>query len=126
MKRVFFVFILMIFSISIFAQTSDFDKRLLAKYSEKELMEIKNTNSEEFKYLNYCLDKAWYLAPLPKEKTKKNDGRVGQITIKDINNINFYELNIEIIKDDYQFFAIQGSDQMLVVKSEDHIKKELK
>jgi hypothetical protein len=51
--------------------------------------------------------------------------RIGSITINDIKNINFFELNIEIIQDDYQFFAIQGTDQMLVVKSKDHILKEL-
>lgn len=126
MKNIILVFTLVLFSFGAFAQSNEFDKRLLVKYTIEELSEIKNENPVQFKYLNYCLDKAWYLSPLPKEKMKDKNSRIGNISIKDINNINFYELNIEIVKDDYQFFAIDGTDQMLVIRSEDHIKKELK
>ena len=125
MKNLVLALTLVLFSFGAFSQSNDIDKRLLAKYTIEELSEIKVENPEQFKYLNYCLDKAWYITSLPKEKAKKGDGRVGSISIKDINNINIYELNIEIIKDDYQFFAIEGTDKMLVIKSEDHIKKEL-
>lgn len=125
MKNFFYVFIIVLFSSNLFAQAHEYDKRLLVKYTKNELAELEQNNPEKFKYINYCLDKAWYLAPLPKEKMKNNDGRIGEIEIKDIKNINFYALNLEIVKDDYQFFAIKGTEQMLVIKSEDHIKKEI-
>ena len=57
---------------------------------------------------------------------KSSNNRIGEIKIKDVNNLNFYKLNIEIIENDYQFFAIEGTDKMLVVKSKSHILKEIK
>jgi hypothetical protein len=125
MKKLFPAFVLIILSFSAIAQSDKVDDRLLIKYSVEELNALKTETPSEYNYINYCLDNAWYIQALPKEKMKNNDGRIGKIQIQDINNINFYSLNVNIIKDDYQFFAIEGTNKMLVIKSKDHILKEL-
>ncbi len=117
------VFIAVSFSVT--AQSDKIDDRLLVKFSIEELNKLKVENPTEFKFINYCLDNAWYIQSLPIEKMKDPKEKIGLITIKDLNNINFYSLNITIIKDNYQFFAIEGTDKMLVIKSEYHILKEL-
>lgn len=126
MKKLLILFLFLYASSVVVAQSDAIDDRLLVKYTKQELVEMKNTQPEAYTFLTHCLNKAWYISPLPKEKMKDNNGRIGKIVIKDIDNINFFALNIKIIKDDYQFFAIEGTEKMLVVKSEDHIRKELK
>lgn len=111
------------FAAPVFAQTNDND--LLVKFSSDEIENLKNNNVEEYQFLKHCVKNAFYLNPIPTEKMTSGQTRIGSITIKDIDNINFFELNVELIQDDYQFFAIQGTDKMLVVKSKDHIVKEL-
>lgn len=126
MKIIFTFGIILFLSVFNFAYGQSIDERLLVKYSSEELNVLKHDQPSEYKYLTYCLDHAWYLTNIPTEKAKENNGRIGSISIKDIDQINFFALQIEIIKDDYQFFAVEGTDKMLVVKSEDHIRKELK
>ena len=125
MKSTLIIIALIASTLSVVAQSQNIDKRLLAKYSVEELDNIKTSSPKEYKILNHCLDNGWYLSALPTEKMKNNDGRIGSIVIKDIKKINFFELNIELIQDDYQFFAIEGTQQMLVVKSKDHILKDI-
>lgn len=117
---------LFIFSSTAFSQSNDSDKDLLLKYSQEEIDNIKVQDVDEYEYLKYCAKNAFYLNPIPTEKMSEGQTRIGLITIKDVSNINFFELNLEIIQDDYQYFAIEGTDQMLVVKSKDHILKELR
>ncbi|MGB0881555.1 MAG: hypothetical protein ACPGSO_01285 [Vicingaceae bacterium] len=126
LKSIVTLIFLGVFSLSLVAQTDQLDKRLLVKYKKNELKALQKDAPQEYKYINYCLDNAWYISPLPKEKMKSSNNRIGQIKIKDVNNLNFYKLNIEIIENDYQFFAIEGTDKMLVVKSKSHILKEIK
>ena len=108
------------------AQSKKIDDRLLVKYTSEELRTIKKESPEQIQFLNYCIDNAFYVTDLPTEKANKNDGRIGSIVVKDIENINFFQLGVELVQDDYQYFAIEGTDRLLVVKSIDHIKKEMK
>ena len=87
---------------------------------------MQKENPKEYKYLNDCLDNAWSIVALPKEKMKNNNGRIGLIKIKNINKINFLNLDIDIIDNDYQYFKIEGTEKMLVIKSKDHILKGIK
>ena len=73
MKKTILFFAIALFSATLFAENNDFDKRLLVKYSKEELATMKKDNAEQFKYVNHCLSKAWYLAPLPKEKMKSKE-----------------------------------------------------
>ena len=46
--------------------------------------------------------------------------------LNDLENINFFTLDITILDNDYQYFEIEGSDKLLVVKSRKHIENEIK
>lgn len=119
-------FFLICLQFSTFAQGNKIDDRLLLKYSQEELKSIKKSDPEQLKFLTYCIENAFYLADIPQEKMQNNEGRIGKITLKDINSINFYDLGIDLIQNDYQYFAIEGTNKLLVLKSIDHIKKEMK
>jgi len=102
------------------SQTSKPDARLSVKYSKEELNDLKNDSPEEIRYLNFCIENAFYLAPVPTEKGKDASIR-GTVKVADLNNINFFELGLDIVQDNYQYYRIEGSDQLLVVRSKDHI-----
>ncbi len=106
------------------AQNTTPDARLLKKYTQEQLTQIQKNNPEEIAYLNYCADHAYYLAPMPSEKGGAKELK-GTLTIADVNNINFFELGLNIVEDDYQYYRINGSDKMLVVRSKEHIIKEM-
>ena len=104
---------------------SKYDSRLLEKYSDEELTHLKDNNPAEFVFVNYCLEHAFYITDLPKEKMESKNDQIGSIVLESLDKINFYALDIELIQDNYQFFAIEGHDKLLVIKSIDHIKKEM-
>lgn len=119
MKKVIGLIIVALISYS--AHSQDFDKRLLAKYTEEELSTLQKDNPVEFEFLNKCLDGAVYLADYsPKKGMNKEIS--GEIGLKDINAINFFELDIELIEDRYQYFKIKGHNKLLVIRAKAHIK----
>jgi len=115
MKKVLLVLISIMCSGSmLFGQNTEFDSRLLVKYSVKELNEIKKENPSEIKFLTYCLDNAFYIGDYPKEK----EGKInldGAKQVENINKINLYELNIEILDGRNQLFSINDNSKLLVV-----------
>lgn len=115
MKKVLLVLISIMCSGSmLFGQNTEFDSRLLVKYSVKELNEIKKENPSEIKFLTYCLDNAFYIGDYPKEK----EGKInldGAKQVENINKINLYELSIEILDGRNQLFSINDNSKLLVV-----------
>ena len=126
MKKLLVVLISIIFSGSmLFGQNTDFDSRLLVKYSVEELNNIEKKNPSEIRFLLHCIESAQYITPFPEGKEDAVE-IIGEMEVRDINNINFFELNVELIQDNYQYYTIKGSDMLLVIKSKDHILKTLK
>ena len=115
MKKVLIVLISIMCSGSVlFGQNTEFDSRLLVKYSVKELNKIEKDNPSEIKFLTYCLDNAFYIGDYPKEK----EGKInldGVKQVENINEINLYELGIEILDGKNQLFSINGKSKLLVV-----------
>jgi hypothetical protein len=98
----------------LFGQNTEFDSRLLVKYSIEELNKIEKENPSEIKFLAYCLDNAFYIGDYPKEK----EGKInldGVKQVKNINEINLYELGIEILDGRNQLFSINDKSKLLVV-----------
>jgi hypothetical protein len=106
------------------AQTSEFDQRLLDKFSIQELDEMKNNAPDQFNSINYVLDNGYYFVDVPKSKDIKAR-LAGEVVIADINNFNFLLLNINFLDNDYQYFKVKNFDKLLVVKSNNHIQEEL-
>jgi len=126
MKKVLIILISIMFSGSmLFGQNTEFDSRLLVKYSVEELNNIEKENPSEIRFLLHCIESAQYITPFPEGKEGAVE-IIGEMEIRDINNINFFELNVELIQDNYQYYTIKDSNMLLVIKSKDHILTTLK
>lgn len=108
-----FVLLLSIF-ISSVTYSQDFDIRLEKVYTSTQLKTMQKENPAQLRMLNYALDNALYVIDLPKEKTSEIQKT---ITFDLKNRATFIELGLTIQKEN-QYFKINGSDKVLVVKSE--------
>ena len=125
MKNTLLIIAFVATSFSVVAQSNEIDKRLLAKYTAEEINTVKTENPQEYKFLTYCIDNAFYIAEMPQEKIKANPSKFGEVSIKNIKKINFYDLNIPLKENDYQSFVIKGTQKVLMIKSKTHILREL-
>ena len=106
---------------------SKLQSRASKSYSNKELKEISQNNSNEIELLNYAIDHACYIVKKPVLEKTSNTSAEGTtiklpfIEIKnqpnlDLKKVKFTDLQLKII-DRNQYFLIKDSNQMLVVKS---------
>jgi hypothetical protein len=115
------------FSQNSFSQNSNsskYDSALLTKYTEKELNEMAKSNPDELAFLNAFVKTGFYITDFPQGKegaTEINGAR----KIENINDVNFFKLNIDIKENDYQYFTILGTNKLLVVKSKAMVLKEM-
>jgi len=115
MKKILIVVISVMFSGSmLFGQNSEFDSRLLAKYSVEELEAIEKENPRDIQFLTYCLDNAFYIGDYPNEK----DGKFnidGELNNVDLTNINLFSLGIELKEGKNQMYSVNGKSKLLIV-----------
>jgi hypothetical protein len=120
MKKLILLILPLLLSGSLYSQK--YDQRLLKSYTVEELSVINSEDPSKINMLNYALDNACYITQAPSGKTiddlqsiqLKNSGK----------NICFAELGLKILNQN-QYLLIQGTDKMLVVKSEFVLKNEL-
>ncbi len=120
------ILIFIFFAILVQGQTNNIDKKLLEKYSKKELAVLKKEKPTEYEFAKYCIDNAFYIGEGSKEKIAASPTEYGTIKIKDLTDINFFELNIELKQSSHQVFVIIGTSKILIVKPKDYILNELK
>lgn len=125
MKRILGIIVILICTISLSAQTDSNDDKLSSKYSKKELKALKQENPDQYKFEMYCVNNAFYIANGSQKKVNENPEEYGEINIKNIDDVNFFELNIELLENNHQMFMIKGTNKVLIVKSKNHIIKEL-
>lgn len=102
------------------AYSQNVDERLLERYSQKELQEIKEHKSNEYNLLVYALENGLYTADAPTEKSIE----LGSIEITS-KEYDFISLGLEL-KDVNQYFLVKGTNKMLVLKSTYVLENELK
>lgn len=102
-------------------QTTNFDKRLLSKFTEKELLDMQSKNPETLAYWNHYASNAFQVMDLPAQKAVAHEIR-GTVKIADMNSINIFELTLTPAPKDYQYYKIEGGNKMLVILSEEQIK----
>ncbi len=100
----------MIFVGTAFSQ--EINQRLLPKYSTEALETMIASNPDQYAMLVYALDNALYIANYSSAK----GGEFESIVLDPYELPTFLELNLEI-KDQNQYFKIDGVDKLLVVKS---------
>jgi len=119
MKKLFSLVILL--SFFTFGYSQDHDNRLLQKYSVEELDKMKSNSPNEYKFLNTALDKAIFIGEIPQEKGKdvKFDG---ELELDPSKEHTFLSLGIVLKDNEYQYFKIIGTDQMVGVLPKSLIK----
>lgn len=122
---------LLIYSMTLFSvglsygQSIEADKRLEAKYSKAELQDLAENNQNELAFLNYCIEGAYTLMPVPGEKDISSEVE-GSIKIEDITNINFFDLGMELDETTWKYYHIEGTEKLFVVYSKAFILKQIK
>jgi hypothetical protein len=108
-----------------YGQNIEADKRLEAKYSKAELVELTSNNQIKLGFLNYCIDNAFTIMPLPEEKRAASEIR-GTIQINDLEEINFFDLGLELEEVNWQYYIIEGTQKMIVIFSKEEIENKMK
>jgi mannitol-specific phosphotransferase system IIBC component len=120
MKTTFILFLSILISSVSFSQ--DFDKRLEKLYSVEELTAMQKENPSKIITLNYAIDNAVYTSDLPLEKKSEFTKSINYDFKK---KPNFIELGLKI-ENQSQYFRINGTNKILVIKSEYLLNYELK
>lgn len=94
--------------------SQDYDKRLLLKYTEQEILKIKTEDPGEYKFLINALDRGMFIAEIPTQKGK--DVKFNGTIQLDLNKTHtFLSIGKEITKS-YQYYKIEGTEKMLVIQ----------
>tara|TARA_B100000965_G_C19415127_1_gene679544 strand:+ start:303 stop:656 length:354 start_codon:yes stop_codon:yes gene_type:complete len=104
--------ILVVFSFELIAQESNDDKEAAEFFS----VISQKKYAEEFGY---------YFTKLPEGKNYQERIK-GEVIINDTNNINFDKINVSFLANDYQYYLVKNYNLLLVLKSINHLKKELR
>lgn len=111
-KSILIVAVLFITSIG-FSQSSH-DSRLLEKYSEEQLTELKNAHPEEYGVLVNALERGIFIGEIPNQKGKDVQFD-GELDIDPSADHTFISLGIELKENNYQYFKITGTNMMVGV-----------
>jgi hypothetical protein len=112
MKFFFFLAVSLYFSNGLLSQ--EIDVSLSKKYSKLELEQIKQNEIAKFELISYATKNACYVIDSPEGKDVSN---FGTIVLDSFTNINYLDLGLSIIENQNQYFRIEGTNQLLVVKS---------
>ena len=99
-------------------------------FSQKETSpsDLKNQELEDFlsmkKNLNYLNKNGYYFLDIPKEKSFSNR-LAGEILISDTSKLDFNQIDVEFLMNDYQYYLVTNWNTLIVLKSIDHLKKEM-
>ena len=126
MKHILFILLFSVITLSIAAQNSTIDDRLLTKYSKQELKTLQTEQPEELQYITYCIENAYSIGSVPQEKIDANISLFKEIELSASSIENFYTLGIAVLATKAQYFLIKGTKKVLTIKSKDQILLELK
>jgi hypothetical protein len=90
------------------------DETLSKKYSSEEMKTLKKVDSKKYELINFSLQNACYVIDNP---VGKNTVEFKEISVPNLNKLNFQDLGLSIIEDQNQYFRIEGTNKLLVVKS---------
>jgi hypothetical protein len=111
--------ILLVFTQQILAQKAN--PALSKSYSKTELQSFEQDGQGTINVLNYAVDQACYTILIPEGK---DIGQFPTIKLKSKKDIRFTDYQLQII-DRTQYFKIEGSNELLVVKSINVLKLEM-
>lgn len=135
MKKIKFLLVFILFFTSVITFAQEFNQKLLVKYDESTLTELKKNNSVEFEYLNLYVTRACFFKDLPEKEIKytelkKIDINTGEVienyelSEEDINNFNPFLYNIKLDYDWNTYYKVGKTGKMLLVWAEKDIRNE--
>ena len=101
---------------------SQFDQRLLSRYSEDRIAELQKDQPSTVEYWTYYLDHSYVI--VDGSSTGKTINTNEEVKIKDPENFNVLELEIYMDRNKSKTYRIKNSDKYLVLKSNDQFSKE--
>lgn len=101
---------------------SQFDPRLLSRYSEERIAELSEKQPSTIEYWTYYLDHSYMI--LDGEATGKTLDTNEEVKIKNIDDFNILALGIHMDGKRQKAFRIKGTNQYLILKSSDQFSKE--
>lgn len=99
--------------LALHAQES-YDTRLEAKYSKEQLAKLQENESQAIDYWTYYLDNSYEIVDVIPGKSAEG---YEEIKIKNIDSFNILELGIEMDRSTNKYYQIKGTNQMLVLLS---------
>lgn len=107
------ILLVLAFTTSIYYYSQDIDKRLLKKYSKKEIKAIQKNTPDEYTFLINALEKGVFISEIP-EKKASTIVFDGTLNINPNEVHTFMSLGKEIT-DRYQYYKIEGTNKMLAI-----------
>lgn len=101
---------------------SDYDQRLLARYSQERIEELLKEQPSIIEYWTYYLDNSYTI--LDGESTGKALPTERELKIKNLDNFNILDLDIHMDRQKPQAYRIKGTGQYLILKSNSQFSKE--
>lgn len=95
------------------AMAQDYDKRLTAKFSKKNLTEMSKNDAAGLAYLSFYLDNGYQIMDIPKGK---EDGIQQSITLKSLDAKDINLLALDLPQHDFarQYYLIEGIPGMML------------
>ena len=117
MERFSFIIIVFFSCITIFSQKENPSKIV----ENNELLDFLSKK----KNVNFLNKSGFYFLNIPKEKPFSN--RIaGTILISDTSKFDITKINVNFLMNDYQYYLVSNWNILLVLKSIDHLKNEMK
>ena len=123
------IFLLTVFvalaSVSLFSQ--NVNSKLLVKFEQETLTEMKQQNSSEFEVLEYYVDRGFHFVDMPDkpidfEELEKINPKTGEtvydfdLSTIDLDNFNPLEFNCEIKANQKGYYKVGITGKLLIVK----------
>ena len=119
--KLFSLILFMGISISVFSQT-DFDPRLLAKFSEARIQELSKDHPEVLQYWTYYLDNSYII--VDGDASGKLLVSTGQsLKIKSLSDFNILKYDIHMDRKVRKTYDIKGTNSYLVLLSNDEFSR---
>lgn len=116
-----FLLIAALFAASMSFSQSSHDSRLLERYSEEELTELKNSEPEEYQVLVNALERGIFIGEIPTHKGKDIQFD-GELDIDPNKEHTFISLDIDLKDNKYQYFKVTGTNMMVGVRPKSVLK----
>ena len=117
MKRFLFIVIVFFCCNALFSQKENPSKIV----ENNELVDFLSNK----KNVNYLNKSGFYFLNVPKEKSFSNR-LAGTILITDTSKLDITKMNINFLMNDYQYYLVSNWNILLVLKSIDHLKNEMR